>query len=133
MLATEILRRKQQTNPKRSTLSSSTRNRLCRRAVDFIDANALDSVTIADVCRASGTSLSTLERAFRDQFGITPKRYVINRRLMGVRRELRSGCQSAVFEAANYWGFWHMGQFARDYKRLFGELPSQTLVDRHRP
>jgi len=28
---------------------------------------------------------------------------------------------------ANAWGFWHMGQFARDYRRLFGELPSDTL------
>jgi len=28
---------------------------------------------------------------------------------------------------ANRHGFWHMGQFAKDYKNLFGELPSQTL------
>ena len=27
---------------------------------------------------------------------------------------------------AHRWGFWHMGQFARDYRRLFGELPSET-------
>jgi len=24
------------------------------------------------------------------------------------------------------WGFWHFGHFAQDYRRLFGELPSQT-------
>jgi transcriptional regulator GlxA family with amidase domain len=28
-------------------------------------------------------------------------------------------------DVANAWGFWHMGQFARNYKRQFGELPSE--------
>jgi len=25
------------------------------------------------------------------------------------------------------WGFTHLGFFARDYKKMFGELPSETL------
>ena len=29
-------------------------------------------------------------------------------------------------KVANEWGFWHMGKFAADYKKLFGFLPSQT-------
>ena len=32
-----------------------------------------------------------------------------------------------ILNIANDWGFWHMGQFAADYKSLFGELPSETL------
>ncbi|MCK5375915.1 MAG: helix-turn-helix domain-containing protein, partial [Acidobacteria bacterium] len=32
-----------------------------------------------------------------------------------------------VTDVANNWGFWHMGQFAADYRKMFGELPSQTL------
>lgn len=35
--------------------------------------------------------------------------------------------QVRVTDIANDWGFWHMGQFAADYRELFGELPSQTL------
>ena len=26
-------------------------------------------------------------------------------------------------------GFWHMGQFYKDYKKFFGELPSVTLYN----
>jgi AraC family ethanolamine operon transcriptional activator len=32
-----------------------------------------------------------------------------------------------VNETAQSWGFFHLGQFAADYSKLFGELPSQTL------
>ena len=32
-----------------------------------------------------------------------------------------------VAEVAGRWGFWHMGQMAADYRKLFDELPSQTL------
>lgn len=30
-------------------------------------------------------------------------------------------------DVANNWGFWHMGRFAADYRKFFGELPSETL------
>jgi AraC family ethanolamine operon transcriptional activator len=35
--------------------------------------------------------------------------------------------ESRVADIAIRWGFWHMGQFARDYRAMFGELPSETL------
>jgi AraC-like DNA-binding protein len=48
--------------------------------------------------------------------------------LNGVRRGLRDAEKGvAVQDVAAHWGFWHLGQFAQDYKRLFGELPSTTL------
>ena len=31
----------------------------------------------------------------------------------------------AIFDGgADRWGFWHVGDFARDYERRFGRLPS---------
>jgi AraC family ethanolamine operon transcriptional activator len=32
-----------------------------------------------------------------------------------------------IQDIASHWGFWHLSQFAQDYKHLFGELPSATL------
>ena len=40
---------------------------------------------------------------------------------------MRKSSTYSVADAANEWGFWHMGQFAKDYRRMFGELPSETL------
>ncbi len=32
-----------------------------------------------------------------------------------------------INHVSSHWGFWHSGQFASDYKKLFGELPSETV------
>lgn len=50
-------------------------------------------------------------------------------RLNGVRRLLReSGPSLGVAEAAARWGFWHLSQFASDYRRQFGERASETAA-----
>jgi AraC family transcriptional regulator, ethanolamine operon transcriptional activator len=50
-------------------------------------------------------------------------------RLNGVRKQLRHADTSTtrVADVANDWGFWHMGQFAADYKAFFSEKPLETL------
>ncbi|WP_408635108.1 helix-turn-helix domain-containing protein [Oleiphilus messinensis] len=30
-------------------------------------------------------------------------------------------------DVAADWGFWHLSQFSKDYRQLFGERPSDTL------
>lgn len=83
--------------------------------------------SVKDLCRESGASERTLRRGFNERFGLSPKSYLQAQRLIGVRRQLRvSGPRTNISDIANSWGFWHMGQFAADYKRQFGELPSQT-------
>jgi AraC-like DNA-binding protein len=58
----------------------------------------------------------------------SPKAYLQAQRLMGVRRMLRAtGAEVPISDIANEWGLWHMGQFAADYRRHFGELPSETI------
>ncbi len=60
---------------------------------------------------------------------MAPKTYINAVRLNGVHKQLRARQrgQIHVTDAANHWGFWHMGQFAADYRKLFGENPSATL------
>jgi AraC family ethanolamine operon transcriptional activator len=107
---------------------AATRSRVLRLALDYIDAHADEPPAMEAVCRASRASARTLQYAFRDRFGVSPKQYLQTVRLHRVRRDLRRfGGHASVSEIAARWGFWHMGQFAADYRRQFGELPSETL------
>ena len=104
------------------------RARALRLALDYIEDHADEPPCIQDVCRASGVSWRTLDYAFRDRLGVTPKHYLQAARLQRVRRAiLNAGPVNSILEIASDGGFWHMGQFAADYKRQFCELPSDTL------
>lgn len=86
-------------------------------------------LTVSELSRTVGVSERTLLRLFQERFGISPKAYLCKIRLNGVRHNLTisSPGEVKIVDIANAWGFWHMGQFASDYKQLFGELPSATL------
>ena len=116
------------TDPAETSLRTDRRRVLAaQRARDHIDAHADEPPAIQEVCQAAGVSWRTLNYVFRDIFDVTPKEYLQATRLDGVRKELRqAGPDTTIGDIANRWGFWHMGQFAADYKRQFGELPSET-------
>jgi len=85
-------------------------------------------VTVAELCRSVGVSAPSLYRAFQEEFGIGTKEYIRSRVLSAVRSVLVTAAPGTqINDIANAWGIWHMGQFAADYRRQFGELPSATL------
>ena len=98
-----------------------------RRALEILaDCDNLP-IEVTELCARVGTSMSTLKRVFVDAYDLTPKVYIRSRCLSAVRDELAtSPRETRISDVANRWGFWHMGQFARDYRAMFGELPSET-------
>jgi len=111
-------------------LSPGERWQVVRRAERYLHEQGETSVRVEDLCSAACTSLSRLERAFRETFGVSPRRYLTLRRLAAVRRELlRGGGSVSVTEVATRWGFFHLGRFAQEYRTLFGERPSHTARD----
>jgi AraC family transcriptional regulator, ethanolamine operon transcriptional activator len=107
-----------------------TRRRIVRAADDYLRANPARPVYTEDLCVALGTSATRLHQAFSATFGISPHRYLKMRRMSMARAALlsRSGPWRSVKAAALSHGFWHLGQFARDYRALYGEAPSNTLA-----
>ena len=98
-------------------------------AENYISDSTSEVVTIPELCDVANISERTLEYAFRERYGMTPKRVTLVYRLNMVRKQLRKTEPRAalVSEIARQYGFWHMSQFTADYQRQFGELPSETL------
>jgi AraC-like DNA-binding protein len=104
-----------------------SRSRAFCTALDYIRGHASRSPSIEEVCRVSGVSWRTLNYAFRERLDLTPKQYLQAVQLRRVHRDLANREPGeTIAEIAGRWGFWHMGQFAKDYRRQFGELPSET-------
>jgi AraC-like DNA-binding protein len=103
---------------------------IVRRTDDYLQANWARAIYTDDLCSALGVSESSLQKAFLATFGLSPHRYLKLRRMTVVRATLLSGSDRwhSVKAAALSYGFWHLGQFAHDYRILFGESPSETLA-----
>ena len=112
-----------------------TRNKLRKRdtalmrAEEHIHRSKAGIITLSELCDASNVSERTLEYAFHERYDMPPKTYILNHRLNSVHKQLRSADPETglVSRIAHQHGFWHMGKFSSDYKRLFAEKPSQTL------
>jgi len=99
-----------------------------KRAVDYIQAQLHSPMTIADIAEAAGIAGRTLFKHFQDFQGHSPMQYLRNARFAQVRAALmRAEPEESVTDIATAWGFNHMGRFAVEYRKRFGESPSQSL------
>ncbi|MDX1333000.1 MAG: helix-turn-helix domain-containing protein [Robiginitalea sp.] len=76
-----------------------------------------------------GGPIRTFYYNFKRYTGCSPNQYIKNLKLAYVQKLLkmaRPDC-SEVRSIAYQFGFRHLGQFSSDYKKLFGEVPSNTL------
>ncbi|WP_417562327.1 AraC family transcriptional regulator [Microbacterium sp.] len=104
--------------------------RAVRRAVAIVDAAPEASLlTVPQLADRVGVGVRALQAGFRASLDTTPLAYLHERRLTHARRELEHSApdQVSVSAVAQRWGFAHHGRFSIDYRRRFGESPSETL------
>lgn len=108
------------------------RQRIVARARDYVLGHRDQLVTVPELCERLHVSRRTLQYCFEDVLAISPIQYLRLIRLNGARRELRERCSDArtVRDIAADWGFWHFSQFSSDYRKLFGQSPSESLRQR---
>lgn len=105
-----------------------TRRLAVERAREYIDLNLTEPIRLSDLCRIARTQARALEYGFNEVVGVSPIAYIRLTRLHRARQMLRSTVVQtrSISEIALDCGFWHLSQFAVDYKRLFAESPSVT-------
>lgn len=115
--------------PPQDDLPLWARQKGLRLAIQFIENNAHENPRLPNICTASNLSWRSLDRVFKEYFGIGPKRYLLQFRLIRVRQQLKTRSpDTRISDIANPWGFWHMGDFAQKYRRFFGELPAAQRI-----
>ena len=115
---------------KKSTLKVSNKSRLklLSEVERFMLNNMTEHIALKDIVDHVQRSERTLLYAFKKRFGISPMAYFKILKLNRVYHALREGIEEKpIAKLARESGFWHMGQFSKDYKKFYGELPSETI------
>ena len=86
--------------------------------------------SITEICKNVGVSKKVLQTYFQEIMGTSASHYLKAIRLNRVRRDLKQADPrtESVQDIACKWGFWHASNFTANYKTMFGELPSETLM-----
>jgi AraC-like DNA-binding protein len=103
------------------------KRKLVRAALDLLDAQPFELVSVLSVCTALGVTERTLQRAFLDCLGKTLRTCERERRLRAAHGAiLAEGDRRLITDIALGFGFWHLGRFAAAYAALHGCPPTET-------
>lgn len=91
------------------------------KAANYIAEHYARPLKLYEISHAAGLSPSSLIRAFKKQYGITPHAYLTNRRVQFARTELRRG--QPIAEAALAAGFADQAHLQRAFKQLLAATP----------
>lgn len=104
--------------------SHTTRTHM-NRVRDYLMDHIDEDMTIDRIARDTGTSIRSLQRKFRDQFGESVFEFVRHARLDRAREALIRDHVS-VAEAAHLAGYNTTASFSAAFKRHFGKTPSKA-------
>ncbi|WP_242393964.1 helix-turn-helix transcriptional regulator [Anaeromyxobacter oryzisoli] len=103
----------------------------CRRGALLLEARR-GQLRVDQLAAELGLHARTLERRFRDQLGMTPKRLIRLVRLRHVLGALRSGAFGTLAELALACGYADQPHLIRDFKALTARLPRDEDACRSR-
>jgi AraC-like DNA-binding protein len=93
-------------------------------ATGFINRNYARPLSLDDVAKATGISVSHLHMLFRAHLGESPHQYLIQKRLRIAGHALATGNQSIKAVAAEV-GYLNVENFCRAFRRFFGRSASE--------
>jgi len=101
---------------------------IVRTAHAYMEAHHHLPASIPDIAGWLGVGTRTLQAAFRNRRGTTPKRVLTEIRLRAMRARLTCpGPDTTVTSAALDSGIFHVGRCINVYRKRFGESPATTL------
>ena len=92
------------------------------------------SVLVGELAAYAEVPERTLRTTFNEYYGVGPVRYLQLKQIHQVHCELRAADpeELSVTGVLMRHGQWEFGRFAARYHQLYGELPSETLLQTKR-
>ena len=100
-----------------------------RLAVDTIRNNIHDELRISELAAACGMSESTFRREFHRYALISPKQYILDRKISKAKQMLRSG-DYPIKEICLILGFYDDAYFSKLFKKATGLTPMQYAQEK---
>ena len=103
--------------------------RYIRNGRVLLEQNINATYTIADMVEDLQVSKRTIQYGFKHYLGFTPKEYQQYIRLNGIHNTILNvnDPHTTLSEIAARYNYYHLGHFSTEYKKFFGESPSETL------
>lgn len=99
-----------------------------QKSVDYINHSFSDnSLTVAAAAARSFMSEVYFRRLFREEYGVSPRRYLITLRIQNAARLIATGYYS-LSEAAYMSGYTDYKYFSTEFKRVIGISPSEYAL-----
>ncbi|AXK72815.1 AraC family transcriptional regulator [Lysobacter sp. TY2-98] len=100
-----------------------------QRVIDYVEANLDADLALEQLANVAGFAVSHFTPLFKNATGMTPHRFVMQRRVERARLMLRDG-RATITEVAHATGFAHASHMARCLRQLCGVTPGQIVADR---
>jgi AraC family transcriptional regulator len=122
VLAEHLLRHHGTAMPKVSEEWSGLPPARWRRVLEYLDANLERDLTLRDLAREAGTSVFHFARLFKHRTGLSPHRYLLQRRI-DQARSLLGDRNLSIADVALRCGFAHPSHFSDTFRRVTGVTP----------
>ena len=98
--------------------------RRLRRILDYIDVHRGDDIGLGDLAQVCGLTAYHFARAFKQATGVTPHRYLLERRL-SLACELLATVAAPIAEVARAAGFASQAHMTDTFRRVLGTTPGR--------
>lgn len=93
------------------------------KALSFIESNIYTPISLANICRISGTSQATLNRLFRKHLSKSPVEYIIAQKIFIAIQMLKNETMT-IKEISQTLGYTNQLYFSTEFKKRTGLPPS---------
>lgn len=107
--------------------SFNSRLKIVNRALEYIYSTNIIGIYVVNLTAVAFCSLRTLEYAFKSILGVTPKQFLMLRRMHLIKSAIKSHESLDLKSILDLYGIVNISRFNQDFYQLFGVYPFNLL------